>query len=275
MTKSMSKSMSKMINLGCGERFHSDWTNVDMNALNPAIKLVDLRRTLPYGDNEFSIVYHSHILEHFTREDAKHLIAECFRILRAGGTMRVVVPDLENVVREYLHQLSLIDSGVEESERKYQWVIVELLDQLVRVQPGGEMMRYLIQPVVPELDYVVERIGAWPARLNKHQDESAQPTPRADTLTRIKYLLRRIRLFARNYRPWISEVSRNGELHRWMYDRFSLGQLVKEAGFTDIVFVAPAESRIDSWRSYNLDIEPDGSPIHPGSLYLEATKRPR
>lgn len=267
--------MTRMINLGCGERFHSDWTNVDMNALNPAIRLVDLRRTLPYVDNQFSIVYHSHILEHFTREDAKHLITECFRILCFGGTIRIVVPDLENVVQEYLRQLSLIDADDKGSNHRYQWIIIELLDQLVRIRPGGEMIGYLTQPVVPELDYVIDRTGAWPTRLNNHRDQNVQQTPRADTVTRIKYLLRRIRLFARNYRPWISEVSRNGELHRWMYDRFSLGQLVKEAGFTDIAFVGPAESRIVGWRSYNLDTEPDGTTVHPGSLYLEATKQHR
>jgi SAM-dependent methyltransferase len=46
-------------------------------------------------------IYCSHVLEHFTREEGARLLQECARVLREGGTLRVVVPDLARVVAAY------------------------------------------------------------------------------------------------------------------------------------------------------------------------------
>ena len=43
--------------------------------------------------------------------DAHHLIAEVFRVLKAGGVLRVVVPDLELGALRYLEALKKLSIG--------------------------------------------------------------------------------------------------------------------------------------------------------------------
>jgi SAM-dependent methyltransferase len=67
----------------------------------------------------------------------------------------------------------------------------------------------------------------------------------------------------------VGDTSQNGVLHRWMYDRFSLEHLMREAGFNDIQLCDATTSRISGWPDFLLDTEPDGSPYKPGSVYIE------
>lgn len=112
------------LNLGCGTRTPAGWVNVDY-ALgarcakipffaavnrrirlfsldwNPGILVHDLRRPFPWSDGSARLVYASHLLEHLTREEGRLFVTRCHAVLRAGGILRIVVPDLSNVVSEY------------------------------------------------------------------------------------------------------------------------------------------------------------------------------
>ena len=46
-------------------------------------------------------VYSSHFLEHLELEEARHVLVEAARVLRPGGRIRLVVPDLEAIVANY------------------------------------------------------------------------------------------------------------------------------------------------------------------------------
>ena len=120
------------LHLGCGDTTPASWLNVDGSwtlrlAKHPtlfralgAVRLLprhvrgrtynrdvfvhDLRKPLPFADNSFSAVYSSHTLEHMHLSETQQLLRECHRILRPGGSARMVVPDLESLVQEYLGQ---------------------------------------------------------------------------------------------------------------------------------------------------------------------------
>jgi SAM-dependent methyltransferase len=64
-----------------------------------------------------------------------------------------------------------------------------------------------------------------------------------------------------------------GELHRWMYDKYSLQELLLKTGFGDIRVEDPYSSRIEGWRHFALDTDNAGNARHPGSLYLEGAKK--
>lgn len=68
----------------------------------PDVVVRDLRRPLPFDDESFDAIYASHVVEHLYRTDAHRLLRECRRILRPGGVLRVVVPDLKAIVDEYV-----------------------------------------------------------------------------------------------------------------------------------------------------------------------------
>ncbi|MEM9703666.1 MAG: class I SAM-dependent methyltransferase, partial [Planctomycetota bacterium] len=60
----------------------------------PGVLAHDLRDPLPFEDGAYDFVYHSHVLEHFRPADVPAFLSECRRVLRPGGVLRVVVPDL-------------------------------------------------------------------------------------------------------------------------------------------------------------------------------------
>ena len=88
--------MSKLnyLNVGCGNKYHKQWINVDMASNYPHVKAHNLLKGLPFSDNQFDVIYHSQVLEHFPKDKAADFIRECFRALKPGGILRVVVPDL-------------------------------------------------------------------------------------------------------------------------------------------------------------------------------------
>ena len=60
----------------------------------------------------------------------------------------------------------------------------------------------------------------------------------------------------------------SGEVHRWMYDKFSLGRVLEKAGFSNVVVCAPSVSRIPGFISYGLDVI-NGEVRKPDSLFME------
>lgn len=249
----------KLLNIGCGGRFHPAWTNLDLNPAAPTVQKHDLRNPLPFPNNHFHAVYHSHVLEHLTRDEAPGFLAECRRVLRPTGVIRVVVPDLETIARLYLQSLegALTDNAPQ--KERYQWIVLELLDQMVRTESGGEMLKYWQQEHVPAEDFVIERVGheylnfrkTHPVRRSQARKEQSAPERLARQL----------------------QFQHSGELHRWMYDRFSLRYELENAGFIEITTCTASESRIPDFRSYLLDEMEDGTVRKPDSLFMEAVKR--
>ena len=47
-------------------------------------------------------IYASHMLEHLDRAEARSFLAECRRVLKPGGILRLAVPDLRNAAYQYL-----------------------------------------------------------------------------------------------------------------------------------------------------------------------------
>jgi len=112
------------LNLGCGPQVVEGWINVDyalgarlatttvlgatVRALglfnmrwDPRIHIHDLTKPLPWADGTADVCYTSHTVEHMSRDEGRHLVSEAYRVLRPGGVLRVVVPDLHDVVDRY------------------------------------------------------------------------------------------------------------------------------------------------------------------------------
>jgi len=273
-----------MLNLGCGNRYHREWTNVDFHPQGPDVITYDLRNGIPFGDNSFDVVYHSHLLEHFDKEFGIIFMRECHRVLKHRGLIRLAVPDLESIARIYLKCLQLAAKGDKDAQDNYDWIILELIDQMVRRTPGGGMAKYLSKPDLTNLDFIVQRIG----RQKAEGRQRAQKKNNLVDVTKLKGLsLGRIILKARRglaqavlnimlddkERTIYEVMFRNsGEVHQWMYDRYSIKKLLLEVGFHDVEICSAYQSRIQGWQSFHLDVNPDGSVYKPDSLYAEGTK---
>lgn len=51
-------------------------------------------RLLPFGNEEFDIVYSSHCLEHFKRNEWENVLLEWLRLLKKDGELRLVLPNI-------------------------------------------------------------------------------------------------------------------------------------------------------------------------------------
>lgn len=63
-----------------------------------------------------------------------------------------------------------------------------------------------------------------------------------------------------------------GEVHQWMYDRYSLARLLDAAGFVEPAVRDATTSAIPNWCTYNLDTTPEGVVIKPDLFFMEAVK---
>lgn len=67
-------------------------------------------------------------------------------------------------------------------------------------------------------------------------------------------------------------VSNGGEVHQWMYDRYSLAQLMISVGLKDPRRESAFTSRIPGWTDVPLDVFPDRTVRKPDSLFMEALR---
>ena len=277
-----------MLNLGCGQRFHPDWINVNFTSNDQAVIAHNLAEGIPFPDSSFDVVYHSHLLEHFPKAKAQNFLNECRRVLRSQGILRIAVPDLEQIVRNYLLVLeeSLLNS--QEASANHQWLLLELFDQMIREQSGGDMAIYLRQPQIPNKEFIIDRLGTEARNLILSGRQSPQPMRYRDpwfkkTLRLLSRWLRssdyrrevllKLILSPTDYQALkIGRFRQGGEIHQWMYDRFSLKCLLNECGFVDVIQRTANDSYVPDWVTFNLDTEPDGSIYKPDSLFMEATK---
>ena len=241
-----------LCNLGCGTKHHPEWINIDFLGDRNAVFPWDLRLALPLPNACCDAVYSSHTIEHFDRPGARHFLAECHRVLKPGGILRLVAPDLEVIARSYLQCLEAAQRGEQGAAARYEWIVVELLDQLVRHESGGEMLKLWRRPELPAEDFIAQRVGTEYWRAREHcKGRSISEVTQTDALK-------------------VGNFRLGGEVHLWMYDQYSLGQLLADNGFTSIRVCHAKDSSIKDFVSYGLDTEPDGSIYKPDSFFMEA-----
>ncbi len=291
------------LNLGCGRRFHPEWTNIDFVSNSEYVITYNLLNGIPFPDESFEVVYHSHILEHFTKTDGKKFLEECFRVLKPDGIIRIAVPDLEQIATEYLKNLRQAAAGDTEAACRYDWIMLEMYDQTVRNTSGGEMAAYLYQEEIPCEQYIYERIGEEARQIRANYLRRKQELPMVimpetaenasitsinllKTLLRpLKHWLKRL-LFAYEMEYYaqqqaafkaqeqflkIGRFRMGGEIHQWMYDRYSLSRLLEQCGFTDIRVRTAFDSSIPEWQTFGLESK-NGVIYKPDSLFMEARK---
>lgn len=66
----------------------------------------DIALGLPVAANSCDGVYCSHILEHLSLEDCEKALRNTHRILKEGGIFRLVMPDLEKCIKDYINDPS-------------------------------------------------------------------------------------------------------------------------------------------------------------------------
>jgi predicted SAM-dependent methyltransferase len=283
--------LPEYINLACGPVFIDSpaWANFDFAAAS-GVQQADLLGRLPLSDNSAQLVYSSHFLEHIPKLQVESFLRECLRVLKPGGALRLVLPDLENMARTYLQ---LRDDGEHE---KADFVVLEMIDQCVRSQSGGELGQYYrtlqeqagenvstSSEITSMIDFIRHRTGeqigtAHPSRPVVGRGEGAA--------SQFKRLL--INVQGRLQRYWVQAVLQAlpsafreqnislaavGERHHWCWDFHQLQQTLEVVGFMSVERRSAGTSAIASFPFYPLDLDADGLPRKGAeSMYIEARK---
>jgi SAM-dependent methyltransferase len=277
-------------NLGCGNQTCPGWLNIDIVCTGPGVVVHDLSTGIPLPDASCEVVYHSHVLEHLKRADAQFFMRECFRVLKPGGILRVAVPDLEQICRQYLLILDRALAKETHAACDYEWIMLELFDQMVRPQSGGGVRAYLQQTPLPNEAFVYERIGEEGRQLVSSLRASTarvEHSPGCLSSSIAAFLRRMGRrmgvTFAQKLIFWadghrfmeayrLGRFRMRGEVHQWMYDRYSLSQLMMSVGLKDPRQESALTSRIPRWTDVPLDVLPDRTVRKPDSLFMEALR---
>lgn len=273
--------MAKLLNIGCGSKFHTEWINIDIHSSHPSVIKHDIRKGLPFPDSSFDAVYSSHLLEHMSEIEAAALLKEKLRVLKPGGICRIAVPDLEQICRNYLFYLDELSGGSSNNEFRYRYSKLELFDQMIRTESGGELGKVWVAPSNTDSEVILSRHGKEALSVNS-KTVIAQESGVADKgkfLAAPKRILKKIHgriikllLGNEKYRMLQEGIFRNsGEIHRVMYDKYSILKILSDAGFKEEEIVTPFQSKIPEFNRFELDIL-NGEIRKPDSIFAEAIK---
>jgi predicted SAM-dependent methyltransferase len=264
------------INLACGGKLCQEpgWINGDHSPSTKDVIKINLLRSFPFADNTFDVVYHSQFIEHLPHEKALAFMGECYRILKPNGVLRVVTPDLHNQAVEYLRNLQAVlnTPNDEGAKLRYDWIRLEMLDQLTRHTSGGDMVTFLNQSGRNIRDYLCQRMG--------RSGENLIPNPKdvkgVKSIKDIMKVLKKLVIISLNKitpeRLRVGRFRLSGESHLCMYDEYLLSTLLAKAGFANIAKVSAKESSIPNWDMTQLDCDEQGNPDGQVSLFMEAAK---
>lgn len=196
--------------------------------------------------------------------------------MKPGGVIRLVTPDLEELSRTYLKLLDELRANPsKEAESKYDWIRLELFDQIVRDRSGGDTHAFLAKSDEKIRQYVIDRIGYTAKALFANNTNRPRKYNLVELFKKINRIPRRLKLMAMSIFTTealrIGYFRRSGEVHRYMHDVYSLTLMLHNAGFSSVERVDANRSSIQDWGKFELDIvggEVDG----PYSLYVEARR---
>jgi len=220
-------------------------------------------------------------LEHFPKSEAPKFIAECFRVLKPGGVIRIAIPDLEQIASNYIKYLNEALENVPLADKKYEWTMLEMYDQVVREKSGGEMGTYIKDLSKNNDAFLLTRNGKEVEGLMNSLRNS--PSASLDSRSGLRKILSSIYHFnlrnslekmilGKNYEGYKgSQFRKQGEIHQWMYDRYSLKKMLEEVGFKNVEKRTAFTSYINNWSEFKLDGD-NGEVRKPDSLFIEAIK---
>jgi predicted SAM-dependent methyltransferase len=99
------KTTKPKLHIGGGWHRLDGWLNTDIELI-PNVMRMDATQRFPFSDGTFQYVYTEHMIEHVPYEKGAYMLRECHRVLRNGGVIRAITPDLAAITGLYSGDLS-------------------------------------------------------------------------------------------------------------------------------------------------------------------------
>lgn len=118
---------SERVNLyvGCGHHRMKGFTHVEINIakqfkkggdVGPPEIMADITKKIPLADKSVDIIYSNETLEHLTYQELINHFLECHRLIKIGGYVRMVVPDMDIMIKNYISKDENLEIAKKESE---------------------------------------------------------------------------------------------------------------------------------------------------------------
>jgi predicted SAM-dependent methyltransferase len=91
---------TNLLDVGAADTPAGDFIGIDFFG-RKGVYGADLRYPLLIDDAVADGIFTEHTLEHLAFDDARRLVGECFRVIKPGGRIRVIVPDVSIFVARY------------------------------------------------------------------------------------------------------------------------------------------------------------------------------
>ena len=93
--------MVNKLHLGCGKRYLKGFIHVDIAEYDHIDHNTKIDNLDMFESNFADLIYASHCIEYFDRDEVKDVLLEWKRVLKPGGTLRVAVPDFSSLLKIY------------------------------------------------------------------------------------------------------------------------------------------------------------------------------
>ena len=90
------------LHIGCGRKYLSGYKHLDVIPYEHVDFECDARKLDIFADKSVAEIYACHILEHVERDQVVGVLREWCRVLKAGGVIRIAVPDFEALMQQYM-----------------------------------------------------------------------------------------------------------------------------------------------------------------------------
>jgi predicted SAM-dependent methyltransferase len=88
--------------MGSGYWKPKGWIHVDLDKGSLPNVCANLAQKLPFKDGVADLMHTEDFIDQLELENARLFLLECHRILKPGGAIRILTPDLEKLARLYL-----------------------------------------------------------------------------------------------------------------------------------------------------------------------------
>jgi len=140
----------KCLNLGSGNKRYKDYTSCDLFPGKEVDEVFPLQK-IPYPDNSIDCLHSEHALEHLGYMEARQALKEWARVLKPGGTLHLMIPDLEVCCRRF------VESKTKQSREWWRKTIYGA--QKSQADEPDEAQRHLTGFTMDEIKEELELVG--------------------------------------------------------------------------------------------------------------------
>ena len=86
------------LHLGSGDHHLDGWINVDFSVSMDVEVVADLTKNMPFRSESVDLIHSEDFIEHVDAAAGRLVLRECHRVLKNGGVMRLLTPDLRALI---------------------------------------------------------------------------------------------------------------------------------------------------------------------------------